>query len=59
MKTAFSNLDSSRARIVRKGCKVRFPGGATATVSRVRMGEFWTLVGVVKPWPCDFVTVIS
>lgn len=40
-----SNLDSSGLRIVRKGSVVRFRGGSTASVARVRMGAFWTATG--------------
>lgn len=54
-----SNLDNTRRRAVVKGCKVRFPGGAIATVARVRLGEFWTTTGTVKPWPTEFVWVVA
>jgi hypothetical protein len=54
-----SNLDNTRRRAVVKGCKVRFPGGAVATVARVRLGEFWTTTGAVKPWPTEFVWVVA
>lgn len=40
-----SNLDSSGLRIVRKGSVVRFFGGSTAKVARVRGGRFWTVTG--------------
>lgn len=33
-----SNLDSTRTRIVKRGCVVEFPGGATARVAKVRLG---------------------
>ena len=36
-----SNLDSTRTRIVKRGCVVEFPGGATARVVKVRLGAFW------------------
>lgn len=35
-----SNLDSTGLRLVRRGSVVRFPGGATCRVSRVRCGVF-------------------
>jgi hypothetical protein len=57
--TQKSNLDCTRRRAVVKGGKVRFPGGAVATVARVRLGQFWTTTGTVKPWPTEFVWVIA
>lgn len=40
-----ANLDSSGLRMVRKGSVVRFFGGSTAVVARVRLGRFWTVTG--------------
>lgn len=36
-----SNLDSTGTRVVRKGCVVEFPGGATGRVTKVLTGHFW------------------
>lgn len=47
-----SNLDSSGVRLVRKGVSVRFRGGCTARVSRVRMGVFWTTTGAALGSDC-------
>lgn len=35
-----SNFDSTGLRVVKRGCVVEFPGGATARVTRVRLGRF-------------------
>lgn len=37
-----SNLDCTGMRLVRKGCAVKFFGGARARVVRVRLGMLWT-----------------
>lgn len=58
-----SNLDSTRMRIVKRGCVVEFPGGATARVARVRSGLFYTDVRVSGTGfcfhPCRIVRVIA
>lgn len=58
-----SNLDSTRMRIVKRGCVVEFPGGATASVARVRAGLFYTDVRVpgtgFRFHPCRIVRVVS
>ena len=56
-----SNLDASRARIVRKGSTVEFPGGVRVTVTRVRMGRFWH-AACRESWsytPCAAVRVVA
>lgn len=54
----FSNLDCSGLRIVKRGCVVEFPGGATARVTRVRNGQFWHC-GRFSFTPCRSVRVIA
>lgn len=58
-----SNLDSTRTRIVKRGCVVEFPGGATARVARVRAGLFYTDARVpgtgFRFHPCRIVRVIA
>lgn len=55
-----SNLDSTRMRVVKRGCVVEFPSGATARVSKVRLGSFWA-DGYTSPsfTPCNCVRVVS
>lgn len=55
-----SNLDCTRMRVVKRGCVVEFPGGATARVSKVRLGSFWA-DGYCAPsiTPCSGVRVVS
>lgn len=43
-----SNLDRTRSRVVKKGCLVEFPGGATARVYAVRLGRFSTTTAPVR-----------
>ena len=57
-----SNLDSTKTGIVRKGCKVRFDGGLTAYVIKVRMGQCWAkgaVSGLSYFVPCSEVRVLS
>lgn len=58
-----SNLDSTRLRVVKRGCVVEFPGGATARVARVRSGVFYTDARVsgtgFRFHPCRLVRVIA
>lgn len=55
-----SNLDSTRRAAVKKGCVVEFPGGATARVSRVRLGWFWTYMTAQRDYfACSEVKVLS
>lgn len=58
-----SNLDSTRMRVVKRGCVVEFPGGATARVARVRSGLFYTEARVpgtgFRFHPCRVVRVVS
>lgn len=55
-----SNLDATGLRIVKRGCVVEWPGGATARVARVRLGSFWA-DGYTEPsfTPCSRVKVVS
>lgn len=53
-----SNLDCTRRAVVKRGCVVQFPGGATARVARVRAGHFWTECRYL-PIGCALVKVIS
>lgn len=46
---SLSNVDCSGRRIVKRGAVVEFPGGATARVSRVRLGVFVTDVPCISP----------
>lgn len=69
-----NNLDSTRTRIVKRGCVVEFPGGATARVARVRLGylivdvpssqllHFVQRMPIDRPWfvhRCSHVRVIE
>ena len=57
-----SNLDQTRTRIVKRGCVVQFRGGATARVSAVRLGAFWTDARVSeshKQYLCSDVRVVA
>lgn len=58
-----SNLDCTGMRVVKRGCVVEFPGGATATVARVRLGIFYTDARVsgtgFRFHPCRLVRVIA
>jgi hypothetical protein len=56
-----SNLDASGMRLVRKGAVVMFRGGFTARVARVRLGHFYTELGIGSrfEWPCRYVQVIG
>lgn len=53
-----SNLDSTGRAIVKRGCVVQFPGGATARVARVRAGNFFPETCKCMT-ACDFVRVIA
>lgn len=55
-----SNLDSTRMRVVKRGCVVEYPGGFTARVARVRLGSFWA-EGHDTPsfTPCNRVRVVA
>lgn len=56
-----SNLDVSRAQIVRKGCTVEFLGGVRVKVTKVRLGRFWH-DGCGGRWsytPCASVRVVN
>lgn len=53
-----SNLDSTRMRVVKRGCVVEFPGGSTARVARVRLGYFCADVAAAFH-PCHLVRVVS
>lgn len=56
-----SNLDSTGRCVVKRGSVVKFPGGATGRVSRVRLGYFWTDLGLMthRPFSCARVSVVS
>lgn len=53
-----SNLDCTRRKAVKKGCVVSFGGTSFVTVSKVRLGYFYTVHGM-RPFRCADVTVIS
>lgn len=55
-----SNLDSTGLRVVKRGCVVEWPSGATARVAKVRLGSFWA-DGYQAPsfTPCNRVRVVS
>jgi hypothetical protein len=48
-------------RLVRKGAVVMFRGGFTTRVARVRLGHFYTELGIGSrfDWPCRYVQVIG
>lgn len=55
-----SNLDCSGLRVVRRGSVVEFPGGATARVARVRLGQFWPAgLGRMSFSDCRSVRVVA
>jgi hypothetical protein len=56
-----SNLDATGMRLVRKGAVVMFRGGFTTRVARVRLGHFYTELGIGSrfDWPCRYVQVIG
>lgn len=55
-----SNLDSTGRNVVKRGCVIQWPSGATARVVKVRLGSFWA-DGYVTPsfTPCNRVRVVS
>lgn len=56
--STLSNLDSTRRRVVKRGCVVEFPGGCTARVARVRLGFFCADVATALH-PCSSVKVVA